>query len=102
MCVILLFNSNKFPINNSLTFQSMVTQGGSAYQSGANATNNSTDTELMVEWFRNEVKWFAIYSCILGAVMLLGTYLAIMLFNVAAHSQVSQAVHLTLIESILK
>jgi len=80
----------------------MVTQGGYAHLSAANATN-VTDAykAIMVDWFRNEVKWFAIYSCILGAVMLIGTYLAIVLFNIAAHSQVSGA-HRTHIKPIEK
>lgn len=45
-----------------------------------------------VDWFLNEVMWFAIYSCILGVVMLIGTYVSIMLFNFAAHSQVYKIV----------
>ncbi len=48
----------------------------------------NADMDRIIEWFLNEVTWFAIYSCILGAVMLAGTYVSIMLFNFAAHSQV--------------
>lgn len=66
----------------------MVTQGGNAFSSSAN-DKELLDADLLVKWFLNEIKWFAIYSCILGGVMLIGTYFSIMLFNVAAHSQVS-------------
>lgn len=65
----------------------MVTQGGNAFRSSANDEQLSTE-ELIVKWFLNEVKWFAIYSSVLGVVMLIGTYFSIMLFNIAAHSQV--------------
>lgn len=67
----------------------MVTQGAHQYAGNATNSTNNTDRDSMVEFFRDNVKWFAIYSSILGLVMLVGTYLAIMLFNVAAHSQVS-------------
>lgn len=44
--------------------------------------------DQFTDLFLDQVTWFAIYSCILGVVMLAGTYVSIMLFNFAAHSQV--------------
>lgn len=38
--------------------------------------------------FWNEVHMFVLYTCLLGAVMLVGTYLSVMLFNYAAHNQI--------------
>lgn len=71
----------------------MVAQGEKAIELyyGDNNTNvdGHPEMDLMAKWFVNEVRWFAIYSCTLGVVMLIGTYLSIMLFNFAAHSQVS-------------
>lgn len=64
----------------------MVTQAGAGEQN--RQIPPDADMGLIIEWFLNEVTWFAIYSCILGAVMLVGTYVSIMLFNFAAHSQV--------------
>lgn len=60
----------------------MVTQGSEAGM-------QPNETDPITEWFLDQVTWFAIYSCILGIVMLIGTYVSIMLFNFAAHSQVS-------------
>lgn len=65
----------------------MVTQGGNAVRS---STNDQELSDVELKWFLNEVKWYAIYSCILGAIVLIGTYFSIMLFNVAAHSQVRE------------
>lgn len=70
------------------TFQSMVTQGGSAVQSHAKG-DELPDMNPIAKWFINEVTWYAIHSCILGVVMFFGTYLSILSFNYAAHSQVS-------------
>lgn len=75
----------------SSLFQSMVSQASAAAgQRSYIDTSRQTqdDMELIIDWFLNEVMWFAIYSCILGVVMLIGTYVSIMLFNFAAHSQV--------------
>lgn len=68
----------------------MVTQGRNAFNSSENG-DEVPDVELIIKWFLDEVKWFAINSCILGVVMLIGTYFSIMLFNVAAHNQVRYA-----------
>lgn len=70
----------------------MVTQAGAAAQSFSSdpSRQGPDDMDLIIEWFLNEVTWFAIYSCILGVVMLIGTYVSIMLFNFAAHSQVKR------------
>ncbi|KAJ6632996.1 ATP-dependent translocase ABCB1, partial [Pseudolycoriella hygida] len=76
---------------NTLIFgslvDSMVTQGGDAFQSYAN-NEELSDVDVVLKWFLNEIKWFAIYSCILGVIMFVGTYFSIMLFNIAAHSQI--------------
>lgn len=73
----------------------MVSQAGAGLQRYYSDTSRQfppgTDMDLIVDWFLNEVTWFAIYSCILGVVMLAGTYVSIMLFNFAAHSQVRNA-----------
>lgn len=67
----------------------MVTQAGAALDQVYDSDpNRQMDMDLIIDWFLNEVTWFAIYSCILGVVMLIGTYVSIMLFNFAAHSQV--------------
>ncbi len=68
----------------------MVTQGGYAQSSSKNLSANETKelSDLMIQSFQSGVGWFAIYSCILGVVMLTGTYLSIVLFNTAAQSQV--------------
>ena len=39
--------------------------------------------------FMDDVILFAIYSAILGAIVLVGTYLSVMLFNYSAANQVS-------------
>lgn len=50
---------------------------------------NATDGKAEIaKFFLENVQTFAIHSCILGVVMLLGTYISIILFNIAAHSQV--------------
>lgn len=69
----------------------MVTQAGAAMQAHSSDSNRQIPDD-MIDWFLDEVTWFAIYSCILGVVMLVGTYVSIMLFNFAAHSQVSQKI----------
>lgn len=66
----------------------MVTQAGAVAQAHSSDSNRQL-SDGMIDWFLDEVTWFAIYSCILGVVMLVGTYVSIMLFNFAAHSQVS-------------
>lgn len=43
---------------------------------------------ILMGEFLEQVLLFVIYSCGLGAVMLVFTYISIMLFNYAAHSQV--------------
>lgn len=70
----------------------MVTQAGAALDQRYDSDPNRQigDMDAIIDWFLNEVTWFAIYSCILGVVMLIGTYVSIMLFNFAAHSQVSR------------
>lgn len=55
-------------------------------------TRAAAGEDIIGEVFLDEVTWFAIYSCILGAVMMTGTYVSIMLFNFAAHSQVSHKI----------
>lgn len=77
----------------------MVTQGGNAHNSSAN------DEELSdgaVKLFIDGVKWYSIYSCVLGVVMLIGTYLSITLFNIAAHSQVRLDFLFNLLKSLLQ
>lgn len=41
-----------------------------------------------IDAFLDEVKWFLIYYCIIGVIMFVFTYISIVLFNYAAHSQV--------------
>lgn len=43
---------------------------------------------ILLDEFLEQILLFVLYSCGLGAVMLVFTYLSIMLFNYAAHSQV--------------
>lgn len=38
--------------------------------------------------FWHEVEMFVLYTCLLGIVMFVATYLSIMLFNHAAHNQI--------------
>lgn len=52
---------------------------------GAQAAINGT---LDAEWFMEEIASFAIWNSVIGAVMFICTYLAIMLFNCAAHNQI--------------
>lgn len=52
---------------------------------GSQAAVNGT---LDSEWFMEEIASFAIWNSVIGAVMFVFTYLAIMLFNFAAHNQI--------------
>ncbi|XP_037033409.1 ATP-dependent translocase ABCB1-like isoform X2 [Bradysia coprophila] len=74
---------------NTLIFgnliESMVSQASNLAQ--RYYSNRQLD-DAFTEIFLDQVTWFAIYSCILGVVMLAGTYVSIMLFNFAAHSQI--------------
>lgn len=53
---------------------------------------NPEERARLLDEFLEQVLLFVIYSCGLGAVMLVFTYISIMLFNYAAHSQVIQVV----------
>lgn len=52
------------------------------------AGDPNLDFDALIDDFLAEVLLFVIYSCALGATMLIFTYISIMLFNYSAHSQV--------------
>lgn len=64
---------------------------GQAHKIAAAIENGMTQEEIdeLIYWFLQQVSEFGIYSTILGFIMLFATYVSIMLFNYAAHSQVS-------------
>lgn len=58
------------------------------YTHGRQVGERAVVMDLFTELFLEEVQMFAIYSTILGLVMFFGTYISIMMFNYAAHSQI--------------
>lgn len=48
----------------------------------------SANGTVDADWFMEEIASFAIWNSILGVILLVFTYLAIMLFNYAAHNQI--------------
>lgn len=62
---------------------------GSGMVGDINEIPEDIDMEAyMNEIFLDEIASFAMYNCILGAIMLIGSYLSIMLFNYAALNQI--------------
>lgn len=68
----------------------MVAKGGEAFRVLVLNKEPRQEGELenIISWFTEEVAWFAILNTIIGVIMLVASYLSIMLFNYAAHSQV--------------
>lgn len=54
------------------------------------AGDPNLDFDALIDDFLAQVLLFVIYSCALGAVMMIFTYIQIMLFNYSAHSQVGE------------
>jgi len=71
-----------------IIIKAMIGHGASLLADKTNITNLEEFNKLMEESFLDSVNSFAINNTILGVIMLGFSYLSIMLFNYAAHSQV--------------
>lgn len=47
---------------------------------------NTPNADVNAFWY--EVEMFVVYTCALGIFMMAGTYVSVMLFNLAAHNQI--------------
>lgn len=76
---------------------------GQAHKIADAIENGMSQEELdeLVDWFLQQVSEFGIYSTILGIIMLIATYVSIMLFNYAAHSQVSLNVYIYSLDELV-